>query len=130
MKTAKIIFIGFMAIALGIGAVATAPNFISKSNAMVQPPATEPLAASKTVTISSNKFTPKVVTIKKGESVTWVNKEGTHTVKADDGSFQSGTLTAGKSFSHTFDKAGSYKYYCTFHGSAGGHDMAGTIVVK
>lgn len=108
-----------------------APSFMNKSDAAVQPvTAVNAPAAGKTVTISNNKFTPKVVTIKRGESVTWMNKEGTHTIKADDGSFQSGTLTAGKSFSRTFDKAGRYKYYCTFHGSAGGHDMAGTVVVK
>ena len=37
--------------------------------------------------------------------------------------------TAGKSFSHKFTKAGTYRYYCSFHGSEGGGDMSGTITV-
>jgi plastocyanin len=86
-------------------------------------------AAGKTVTLTNNMFGPKTVTIKKGQSVTWVAKEGAHTVKADNGAFQSGTLTAGKSYSYTFNTPGTYGYHCTFHGSPG-HDMAGKVIVK
>jgi plastocyanin len=86
-------------------------------------------AAGKTVTISNFQFAPKNVTVKVGSSVTWVNKDGTHTVTADDGSFQSPNLTAGKSFSKKFTKAGTYRYYCSFHGGAGGADMSGVVTV-
>ena len=85
--------------------------------------------AGKTVTISNFKFTPKAVTVKVGTAVTWSNTEGTHTVTADDGSFQSPNLSAGKSFSHTFTKLGTYRYYCSLHGGAGGADMSGTVTV-
>jgi plastocyanin len=86
-------------------------------------------AAGKTVTISNFKFTPKNVTVKAGDMVTWTNKEGMHTVTADDGSFQSPNLAANKSYSHTFTRAGTYRYYCSFHGGAGGADMSGVVTV-
>jgi len=114
----KKIIIGIIVMALSV-AVFAAPRLVNKNFSS---------AAGKTVTLTNNKFTPKTVKIKKGQSVTWVAKEGAHTVKADNGSFQSGTLTAGKSFSHTFDTPGTYGYHCAFHGSAG-HDMAGTVIV-
>ena len=81
------------------------------------------------VTITNNKFEPKTVTIKAGSEVTWENKEGTHTVGADDDSWTSSALTAGKSYSQKFDKPGKYPYYCAFHGSKGGHDMSGVVNV-
>ncbi len=87
------------------------------------------LAAGKTVSISNFQFAPKSVTIKAGSTVTWANKEGMHTVTADDGSFQSPNLSAGKSFTHKFTKAGTYRYYCSFHGGAGGADMSGIVTV-
>jgi plastocyanin len=81
------------------------------------------------VTITNNKFEPKTLTIKAGSEVTWENKEGTHAVSADDGSWTSAALTAGKTYSQKFDKPGKYPYYCTFHGGKGGHEMSGVINV-
>jgi plastocyanin len=81
------------------------------------------------VTVSNNKFEPKTITVKAGSEVTWENKEGTHTITADDDSWNSPTLTAGQTYSHKFDKPGAYTYHCAFHGGKGGHDMAGVINV-
>jgi plastocyanin len=81
------------------------------------------------VAITNNKFEPKIVTIKAGSEVTWENKEGTHAVSADDGSWTSSALTAGKTYSQKFDKPGKYSYYCTFHGGKGGHEMSGVVNV-
>jgi plastocyanin len=81
------------------------------------------------VTVSNNKFEPKTITVKAGSEVTWESKEGTHNVTADDGSWNSSTLTAGQTFSHKFDKPGKYPYYCTFHGGKGGVGMAGVVNV-
>jgi plastocyanin len=86
-------------------------------------------AGTAAVTVSNLKFEPRTLQVKAGTTVTWQNKEGVHTVKADNGAFESDTLSAGASFSHKFDKPGRYPYHCDFHGSAGGHDMAGVIVV-
>jgi plastocyanin len=85
--------------------------------------------APATVTVSNVKFEPRTLSVKAGTTVTWANKEGAHTITADKGAFESDTLSAGQTFSHKFDKPGRYAYYCTFHGSKGGHDMAGVIVV-
>ena len=81
------------------------------------------------VTITNYKFEPKKLTINEGDSVTWVNKEGVHTVKSDTDIFISKTIKAGENFSYQFTKAGTYPYHCSFHGSSGGGDMSGTIVV-
>jgi plastocyanin len=109
-----------------LGSVTLAGSYVSKSTAAVTP---EPALAGGTVTISNFQFTPRVVRIKAGGSVDWQVKEGTHTVNADDGSFGSSGLSAGQKFSHQFPKPGRYRYYCSFHGSKGGHDMAGTVIV-
>ena len=85
--------------------------------------------ASNTVTLTNFQFTPKSLTIKAGSEVTWEVKEGTHTIIADKGFFESQTLSAGQKFSHKFVKPGVYQYYCSFHGSKGGHEMAGTVRV-
>jgi plastocyanin len=85
-------------------------------------------AAAKNVTISNFQFTPKTITIKAGGTVTWTNKEGTHTVTADDNSWESPNLNAGKTFSRQFASAGTYRYHCSFHGSPGG-DMSGVVNV-
>jgi amicyanin len=79
-----------------------------------------------TVSISQMRFNASTVTIKAGGSVTWTNSEGVpHTVTADDGSFGSSRLSAGDTFSHTFNEPGTYTYYCQLHPM-----MRATIVVE
>ena len=84
---------------------------------------------SAAVSISNFKFEPKVLRVKVGTTVTWTNTDGTHTAVADGENFSSPTLSRGQTFSHKFTKRGKYPYYCSFHGSKGGGDMAGTIIV-
>jgi plastocyanin len=86
--------------------------------------------AANTVTIKNFSFTPAELTVPPGTEVTWTDTLGRHTVQADDGSFKSGTLVANGTFKHKFDKPGRYAYFCEFHGSKGGHDMAGVVIVK
>jgi plastocyanin len=83
------------------------------------------------VQVSSFKFEPKVLTVKVGTTVRWINKGGWHTVEADNGSFKSTELKSENAFfDHMFDKVGKFPYHCSFHGDKGGKDMAGTIVVQ
>lgn len=88
-------------------------------------------AAAKGATVQVNifnyKFDPETVTIAAGTTVTWTNKdEVPHTVASSDKSFKgSAGLDTGDSYSYTFDKPGTYKYYCTLHPF-----MTGTIVVQ
>jgi|SRR5688572_16863005 len=81
------------------------------------------------VTASNNKFEPKMISVKAGSEVIWENKEGSHTVTSDDGSWASPTLAAGQTYSHKFDKPGKYPYHCAFHGGKGGRNMAGVVNV-
>jgi predicted lipoprotein with Yx(FWY)xxD motif/plastocyanin len=82
------------------------------------------------ITIRDNNFSPKTLTVKKGTTVKWTNEgTSTHTVTSDENTFKSGDLDAGKSFSFTFDKPGTYPYHCEIHGGVGGKGMSGTITV-
>ena len=90
-------------------------------------------AAQARVTIVSDAatigaFTPPSVTVSVGQTVAWAFQDANpHTVTADDDSFTSpkGGLANGKTYSHTFDKAGTYKYHCFIH-----PQMLGTVVVR
>jgi len=86
-------------------------------------------AASGTVTIENMMFTPSQITVAKGGTVTWTNKDSIpHTVTDDlsnAGGPASGNIQPGKTYSFTFDKTGSFQYHCSIHPS-----MRGTIVVK
>lgn len=85
------------------------------------------------VVIEGFAFSPENTTIKKGDSITWVNRDSAiHTVISEpsaDPAFvpfiQSGDLLTGSIYSVTFNEAGSYGYLCGIH-----HSMHGTILVK
>jgi plastocyanin len=82
------------------------------------------------VTIQNFAFAPSELVVPVGSEVQWTDIRGRHTVQADDGSFKSGVLTANGTYTRRFDQPGRYPYFCEFHGSAGGHDMAGAVMVK
>ncbi|UEG49513.1 cupredoxin domain-containing protein [Ferruginibacter lapsinanis] len=79
------------------------------------------------VSISGSAFSPSVLTISKGTTVTWENHDAmSHTVTSDDGtSFNSGTLGTHGTFSFKFNTAGTYNYHCSFHSS-----MTASVVVN
>lgn len=84
------------------------------------------VAASASVTITDFEFAPKSVTVNVGETVTWTNDGPTqHSATADDGSFDTDIMAAGKSGSATFNEAGTISYICTPHPF-----MKGTVVVQ
>jgi hypothetical protein len=67
--------------------------------------------------------------------VTWENVAGFHTVTECDptfetcpptGGFDSGQMTVGETFAHTFNSAGTFPYYCAFHPT----QMRGRILVQ
>jgi plastocyanin len=61
-------------------------------------------------------FGPKRIEIAAGTTVTWTNNDPlVHTVTADDGSWDSGPIDPGKSWSHTFTQAGAFAFHCTPH---------------
>ena len=68
------------------------------------------------VSIEDFYFEPTDAAIQPGDTITWTN-EGNHphTVTADDGSFDSGPLQPGESYSHTFQSPGMVPYHCSIH---------------
>jgi plastocyanin/peptidoglycan hydrolase-like protein with peptidoglycan-binding domain len=87
-------------------------------------------AAEIRVSVVDNSFSPRDITVQQGDVVVWTNNGGmVHTVTADDGSFDSGSLLSGQSFSVTFTGVGSVQYYCRPHGGPGGAGMSGSVTV-
>jgi nitrite reductase (NO-forming) len=84
---------------------------------------------------AENAFDPNTVTVKVGDTVTWTNGDTTmHTVTSGtstgtagtpDGTFDSGFLPEGATWSHTFTEAGEFPYYCTPHPW-----MVGKVIVQ
>jgi plastocyanin len=61
-------------------------------------------------------FGPKRIEITVGGSITWTNNDPlVHTITADDGSWDSGPIEPGKTWTHTFTQAGEYAFHCTPH---------------
>jgi plastocyanin len=79
------------------------------------------------VNIENFDFSPQVVVIQVGESVTWTSHGGVviHTTTSDNAAWDSGDLADGQSFSHTFDTPGRYDYHCMHHPTL----MTGTVIV-
>ena len=78
-----------------------------------------------TVDISNFAFNPSELTIKIGDTITWINQDSVqHTITFDSG-LDSGILSKGQNYPHTFDKAGAYTYHCKIHPS-----MKGKVIVK
>jgi plastocyanin len=88
--------------------------------------------------LADKAFSPNLINVKVGGSVTWIDKDTTasHTVTSGTGyndpnkgkEFDSGLstlLTFGKTFSHTFNTAGEIAYFCQIHPT-----MVGKVVVS
>lgn len=62
-------------------------------------------------------YSPNVLTITAGTTVTWVNEDPgqMHTVTDVGGAFDSGFFATGESWSFTFTEAGEYEYFCLPH---------------
>jgi plastocyanin len=88
-------------------------------------------AAAKTVTVNIKDyaFAKKTLTVKKGTTVKWVNKDDMeHTVTADvagKGGPNSKLFAKGKSYSWKATKKGTFKYHCKPHTY-----MKATVIVK
>jgi len=84
-------------------------------------------AASDEVKIDNFTFAPGEITVAKGTTVKWVNRDDIpHTVVSDDKStFKSKPLDTDDKFSYTFTKEGTYSYFCSIHPK-----MTAKVVVK
>lgn len=77
------------------------------------------------VTIKDFAFSPRVLSVPVGSTVTVTNQdEATHDWTSRDGVWRSGDLPQGASYSVTFPTSGTFDYLCTRH-----PQMTGSIVV-
>ena len=72
-------------------------------------------AVAPNVNITSFAFTSSDITVAVGTTVQWTLVNGTHTTTSDSATWNSGTLTAGNTFSFTFNSPGDFPYHCSFH---------------
>jgi plastocyanin len=74
----------------------------------------------------TNDYSPNILTVPVGTTVTWINKDvSVHTVTDRGRLFNSGNMRKGKKWSYTFTKAGEFDYYCIPHPW-----MVGKVIVK
>ena len=113
MKYEKILFIGFLATIVLISGC-TGP---SEKNTSV---------GVSTVDISGYAFIPATIVVPNGTTVVWTNKDSTpHTITGND--FDSGSISQGQAFSHTFKETGTFEYHCKIHPNT--PNMKGNVIV-
>lgn len=138
----KKLLLGTLIVALllaAIGCTQTQDKQGQSESDQIKPPAatqrddkggdeTQPGAAGAVIEAEIDDFAFKLAEIraKVNDKVVWENKDSTaHTVVADDGSFESGSLVEGQQFEKVFGKAGTYDYHCGIHPS-----MTGKVIVE
>ena len=74
------------------------------------------LPAATSASIDNFTFMPDTITIPVGTTVVWENDDDiVHTVVSLDGAFRSQALDTEDKFSFTFDKTGTFEYFCSLH---------------
>lgn len=104
---------------LALGAMAL---FVAAAMAVTSPAQ----AATVEVKIDNFVFNPQQITVKAGDTVTWVNHDDIpHTVTSKTMAFRSKAMDTDDKFSFTFATPGTFAYFCALH-----PHMTGTIVVE
>jgi alcohol dehydrogenase (cytochrome c) len=92
---------------------ATAPQ---KPSTRSLPQTLGPAVATNTATIVNFAFGPDNITVKAGTTVTWTNKGAfPHSATSDQKVWDTQILQTGQAASFTFDKPGTYMYFCKPH---------------
>lgn len=83
--------------------------------------------AKNKIEIKDFMFSPPTITVKSGETITWINRdEEPHTIVSVGKKFpKSSALDTDQEFSITVSAPGTYEYFCSVHPK-----MTGTIVVE
>jgi len=101
-------------------------RFIRVADAALEDEKPAETAAGKHVVVDNFSFTPATVAVPVGTTVTWTNHDDIpHNVVSPEQKFKSPVLDTDEVFSHRFDVAGTYKYYCSIHPR-----MTGQVVVR
>ena len=116
----KNIAIGVVAVIVLVAAVIGVSTMGGKSTNMAgMNDTTSAAVATNAVTIKGYMFSPAAIKVKVGTTVTWTNQDAVnHTITADNSSSDAPSsmdIAQGKSYSFTFNKAGTYTYHCFPH---------------
>jgi amicyanin len=82
-------------------------------------------AAELEVKIDNFTFGPQKLTVKVGDTVTWINEDDIPHTVVSIGHYRSKALDTDDKFSFTFTTPGTYEYFCGLH-----PHMQGTVVVE
>jgi amicyanin len=82
-------------------------------------------AATLEVKIDNFTFGPQKLTVKVGDTVTWINEDDIPHTVVSVGKFRSKALDTDDKYSFTFTTAGTYEYFCGLH-----PHMQGSVVVE
>ena len=110
--------VGVVAV-LVVGAAVALAGLLHRHDMTVMHMSNAAANATNEVAIQGYMFTPMVIKVKVGTTVTWTNHDGVnHTVTADTNSTDAPSsmdIEHGKSYTFTFKKAGTYTYHCFPH---------------
>jgi LPXTG-motif cell wall-anchored protein len=83
-------------------------------------------SATRTVAMRDIKFKPRNITIDPGDTVQWRNDDPErHNALGENGSFETPVIAEGETSSHTFNRKGSYPYFCSLHAGMDGRITVG-----
>jgi plastocyanin len=127
IKFLGVVVTGFL---VGAGGMALADDMAGMPGMgeMAHPAAQVAAAEPNTVTIDNFTFGPQTLTVAVGTTVTWINHDDEPHTVVNEGTprlFKSAALDTDDKFTYTFDKPGTYNYFCSIH-----PHMTGTVVVK
>jgi Icc protein len=78
------------------------------------------------VVVDNFSFAPAITAVPVGTTVTWTNHDDVpHNIVSTEKKFTSPVLDTDEQFSHTFDAAGTYNYYCSLHPKMTGQLLVG-----
>lgn len=110
---------------MGVAMLATL-GWTATSKARPVAAAPQQQSAGAQVKIDNFSFLPQEMTVAAGTKVTWVNRDDIpHTVVSTNATFKSKALDTDDQYSFTFEKAGTYEYFCSIHPK-----MTARVVVK
>jgi len=115
MRKYAILLLVLISLVLICGCISVPPSL--KGTSSVSPiPTNVPNTGTVTVIIKARAFDPKIITIREGTTVTWINEDSmmhrvVHLPKVSQAElFNSGLLSSGQSFSFRFIEKGRYEY--------------------
>jgi plastocyanin len=105
-----------MAILFAISAIFAQEGHQSPKNAAAQDEILRPSSQEQNITVRLFHFQPTRLQVALGTTVTWTNEDEIyHSITAENAVFNQALDRKGKKFSFTFNKPGTYTYYCERH---------------